>query len=139
MIGFEVHVNGELVCIAAIGSRGVLSAIVSWVGGSRTAPNPAARTRQGQTNVRVGGLRTRGDRKEFVEWFDRVLTPGDEVSFRVVEAKRGDAPGSIRSYSRRGYDRFVESGGESDSGVERQPARKPHRNARPARRPKPHE
>ena len=56
MIVFEVIINGKRVCRAGVGSAGVLSAIVNWVGGSPGAPRKGGRTRSGEAWVHVGGL-----------------------------------------------------------------------------------
>jgi hypothetical protein len=91
MKAFIVYRNGERLCTAGIGTNGVLSAIVNWVG----------RGGRGEFHIHVGGLDSATD--EHVRWRVPKIGIGDEVAIRLVEAdaidqpvqryKRSDAPG----------------------------------------------
>lgn len=93
MLAFEVHVNGKRKCIAGIGEPGVLSIILTWVLGE----SDGRRRGRGRVGLRVGGLVTRAE--EFVDWFQRNLRKGDEVTIRLVEAAGVDTPRSRRRAS----------------------------------------
>jgi hypothetical protein len=82
MKAFMVSVNGRHVCTAGIGPNGVLSTILSWVGGG-----PALGV-EGEFRLHVGGLDTRTD--EHVKWITPELAVGDEVTVRVVEVEQVD-------------------------------------------------
>jgi hypothetical protein len=99
MLCFEVMVNGTSLCRAGIGASGVLSATVSWVGGSPQAERAGGRTKEGETELRVGGLYSTEREQVFPEWVARVLAPGDEVVLRVVEADSVDPPSSQAAQS----------------------------------------
>jgi len=93
MLCFDVMVNGKRLCRAGVKRAGVLSAIVSWVGGSPNAATKRGRTRRGETELRVGGLYHVGrTRHVFPHWVSRRLMPGDEVTVRIVKAKGFDRP-----------------------------------------------
>ena len=76
MIGFEVLLNGQKLCVAGAGD-GVLSAVVSSVP-----------TRQ-ELGLEVGGL---ADEAHLKWTIPRSLTVGDEVIVRVVETQHPDPP-----------------------------------------------
>jgi hypothetical protein len=92
MICFDVELNGKRLCRAGVGESGVLSSIVSWVGGSPRAPDRGGRTKAGIVRLSVGGLL--GSDPESVqmlpEWVERLMRPGDTVSVTVVEASAAD-------------------------------------------------
>jgi hypothetical protein len=78
---FIVSLNGEKLIKAGIGPNGVLSTIVTWVGGGR-------RPRGGDLLFSVGGLDSRSD--EHVRWHTPELKVGDTVTVRIVESKKVD-------------------------------------------------
>jgi len=88
MIAFQVSLNGERLCTAGVGDKGVLSAIVTWV--LRTAdgvPSPS------ELSLSVGGLAA----DAHLEWpAPRHLAVGDEVTVRIVEAAEADPPARER-------------------------------------------
>jgi hypothetical protein len=94
MLSFDVRLNGTSLCRAGVGKAGVLTATVSWVGGSPEAARPGGRTEQGETELDVGGLVTANGDHIFLKWLTRALAPGDEVKLRVVEADVVDPPAS---------------------------------------------
>ena len=84
MIGFEVLLNGQRLCVAGAGD-GVLSAIVSSV--------PA----RNELRLEVGGLMEQAH----LTWpVPRGLAVGDEVIVRVVETQTPDAPASSQQKDR---------------------------------------
>ena len=86
MIAFEVYINGKKQCRAGIAGPCVLTAALTWV--LRT---PAERRlRRKELNLGIGGLVSRSD--QFLEWLQRALRPGDEVTVRIVEAAMVDKP-----------------------------------------------
>jgi hypothetical protein len=80
MYAFEVFVNGKKVCLAGIGSDGVLSTII--------AHHPFRQRRE--TRLSVGGLISPAN--EHVRWVETMLQMGDEVCVRVVETEVVDEP-----------------------------------------------
>lgn len=111
MICFEVELNGKRLCRAGVGESGVLSSIVSWVGGSPRAPDRRGRTRAGIVRLSVGGLLGSDPDEAQVhpQWVERLIRPGDTVSISVVQAAAADpyrrkdviTPDSIRQRQRR--------------------------------------
>lgn len=78
MQGMEVHLNGDKLCTAGIGSQEALNATIDIVGQDRNY----------QMTFRVGGLKN----DEFVIWSDRELRVGDEITVRIIETERVDVP-----------------------------------------------
>lgn len=115
MLCFDVVVNGKRLCRAGVKRAGVLSAIVSWVGGSPNAASKGGRTRRGETKLEVGGLYHVGRTRDvFPHWVSRRLMPGDEVTVCLVEAKAFDraqrekveTPQSVEEQERAYYERM---------------------------------
>jgi len=86
MIAFEIHLNGKKKCTAGIRGPCVLTACLSWV----LREPRSRRGKRAELNLGVGGLVSRSD--EFLEWLQRDLQPGDEVTIRIIEATRVDKP-----------------------------------------------
>ena len=83
MIAFDVKLNGQEVCLAAVGDNGVLSAIVNWVVRLNEQAAPAA----GEISLHVGGLAG----PQHYTWIPfQQLTVGDVVSIRIVEVNSAD-------------------------------------------------
>jgi len=79
MRAFSVSLNGKKLCLAGVGERGVLSAIVNWVATDRGA----------DLFMHVGGLAN----EEHVDWVkQKRLQVGDEIRVKVVEARSVDKP-----------------------------------------------
>ena len=79
MRAFNVSLNGKKLCLAGVGERGVLSAIVSWVAGDRGA----------DMFMEVGGLAN----EEHVGWVNKkCLQVGDEIRVTIVDAGSVDKP-----------------------------------------------
>jgi hypothetical protein len=79
MRAFNVSLNGKKLCLAGVGERGVLSAIVSWVAGDRGA----------DLFMEVGGLAN----EEHVDWVNqKKLQVGDEIRVKIVDAGSADKP-----------------------------------------------
>ena len=93
MIAFEVHRNGEKLCTAGV-PAGVLSAILSWVGGKKHEEEAARRgTVHQELTLHIGGLHAEGNEAgQHVKWRDDVLKPGDSVLIKVVETAAVDLP-----------------------------------------------
>jgi hypothetical protein len=79
---FVVTVNGQRLCTAGIGSDGVLTAIINWVGGG------PQRDEAGDFGFHVGGLDSRTG--EHVDWTTPQLKVGDLVTVEIVEAEEVD-------------------------------------------------
>jgi len=75
---FVVRMNGKRLCTAGIGSNGVLTAIVNWVGGG------PRRDAEGDFGFHVGGLDSRTG--EHLNYTTPQLRVGDKVSVELVEA-----------------------------------------------------
>src|SRR5215471_19681411 len=82
MRAFNVSLNGKKLCLAGVGERGVLSAIISWVAGGRGE----------DLFIEVGGLAN----DEHLDWIQQKrLQVGDEIRLRIVESG-SDEPVSRR-------------------------------------------
>lgn len=91
MLCFEVLLNRKRVCLAGVGESGVLSTIVSWVGGSPQSPRKGGSTRAGEAHLHVGGLHNPEPHLNVhPRWVDERLKSGDEVTVRLVRASRPD-------------------------------------------------
>ena len=88
MLCFRVTHNATLLCLAGVGDTGVLSTIISWVGGHD--PETCKSAPYGPVDLHVGGLR--GD--THMRWVDgfQHLALGDTVLVEIVEAETADAP-----------------------------------------------
>jgi hypothetical protein len=97
VICFEIHINGEPICTAGVGSRGVLSAIVNWV--RRRAAScpqgvPKERWCAEELTLDVLGL-TKHKNKDHIErlkWLSRPLAVGDEIRIVIVKKRQANAP-----------------------------------------------
>jgi hypothetical protein len=81
MIALEVSRNGKRLCVAGVGDNGVVDAMVVWNGRPKQVAHP---------HLHVGGLHSATNL--FVEWLDRTLRVGDQVTIRVVEVDESDPP-----------------------------------------------
>lgn len=77
MFAFEVYINSCKVCTAGIGEPGVLSAQITSVDVSGGEKIPR------ETTASIGGLVSRT--REHVDWFNRRLRKGDEITLRIIE------------------------------------------------------
>lgn len=91
MIAFEVSLNRKKICLAGVGDRGVLSAILSWAKreGQDTEAEESGKSEE-ELMLSVGGLIT--SKKEHVRWTEKTLTVGDEVCIRVTDLESVDPP-----------------------------------------------
>ena len=77
MLSFNVSLNGKKLCLAGIGKRGVLSAIISWVASERGE----------DLFLQVGGLAN----EEHIDWIDQKrLQVGDEIRVEICDAESVD-------------------------------------------------
>ena len=81
MRAFKVEVNGKRICVAGVGTNGVLSAITNLVG------SPA---RRGDLFLDVGGLFSETD--EHATWTHLKLKVGDRIVLKVIETDSVDKP-----------------------------------------------
>jgi hypothetical protein len=80
MRSFNVSLNGKKLCLAGVGERGVLSAIISWVAGDRGGED---------LFIEVGGLAN----EEHIDWIkQKRLQVGDEIRVKIVESGSADEP-----------------------------------------------
>jgi hypothetical protein len=86
MLAFEIHINGKKRCTAGLGQPGVVTAALTWV---LRAPQGRRRQRA-ELNFGVSGLVSRSD--EDLEWLERAMQLGDEITIRIVEVRTADAP-----------------------------------------------
>jgi hypothetical protein len=105
MKAFRALTNGREVCTAGVGSDGVLSANVTWVGSVRRGDA------EGHLHFDVGGLDSRTG--EPVRWAVPELRVGDEVSVLVVESDQVDPAQERYSAGLRGC---LGAEGEEESG-----------------------
>lgn len=86
MLAFEIYINGRKRCTAGIRGPCVLTAVLSWILRERAS---RGRKRK-ELHLGVGGLVSHSD--EFLQWWQRDVRPGDEVSIRIIEATKVDKP-----------------------------------------------
>lgn len=85
MTAFEVFLNDRRIAVAGVGSDGVLTAAVMWVGKVRDH----AGNRSEDLILHVGGL-VRST--EHVRWRQPPLHIGDELRIRIVRRRTVDPP-----------------------------------------------
>lgn len=79
MLSFKVSLNGEKLCVAGIGKRGVLTAILCW----------AASDRGEDLHLQVGGLAN----EEHSDWiYQKPVQVGDEIRVEICDAESVDDP-----------------------------------------------
>ena len=92
MLAFEIYINGKKRCTAGVRGPCVLTAALCWV-----LREHASRSRKRkELNLGVGGLVSRSD--ESLEWLQRDVQPGDEVTIRIIEAAKVDEPKKRRRH-----------------------------------------
>lgn len=80
MRAFEVQLNGKRLCLAGVGERGVLTAIIEHIAGLNGS----------NLNLNVGGLFS--STWKHVRWRNRRLKVGDEILIKIVESESVDKP-----------------------------------------------
>jgi hypothetical protein len=95
MVAFEVRINGRKKCIAGIGEPGVVSIALAWV----LRETAGRRRRREELTLGVAGLVSRTD--ESLEWLQRALHSGDEVTIRIIGTSDADPPKKRRRCTRR--------------------------------------
>jgi hypothetical protein len=83
MRAFNISMNGKKLCVAGVGDRGLLSAIVCRGAGDRDE----------DLFLHVGGLVN----EEHLDWIDHAcLQIGDEIRVQICEVESGDDPSRKR-------------------------------------------
>ena len=82
MKAFRVRLNRNRLCTAGVGPNGVLTAIVTWVGGG------SRRDASGHFRLHVGGLDSRTG--EHIDYEMPEVTVGDKVIIEIIEADHVD-------------------------------------------------
>lgn len=84
MKAFLVGVNRQRVCLAGVGSNGVMGITLQWTGGK------ALENGQLSDNLKliVGGLNTAT--REHMHWETPAISTGDEITIKVVESETVD-------------------------------------------------
>ncbi|MEY2407713.1 MAG: hypothetical protein QOF48_383 [Verrucomicrobiota bacterium] len=85
MLAYEIHINGKRKCTAGIRGPCVLTASLCWV----LREPKSRRGKRKELNLAVGGMGSSG---EFLDWLQRDLQTGDEVTIRIIEAAKVDKP-----------------------------------------------
>jgi hypothetical protein len=82
MIGFELKINGNVICSAGVGGLRFLTVALTWM-----------RRKEEEINVSVGGMafQANGDSEE-VRWLNQSVAPGDEIVIRIVDRLGYDEP-----------------------------------------------
>lgn len=80
MRAFKVEVNGKRICVAGVGTDGVLTAITTFARGKRGS----------SLGLSVGGLF--GETNEQATWARIGLKVGDRVVLKVIETDSVDKP-----------------------------------------------
>jgi hypothetical protein len=95
MICFEVTINGEKACTAGVGDAGVLSTILTFAKRFEESQENQDQGKSEHIDLRVGGIaNVDAETSEHVDWIHRDLSPGDEISIKVIEAAKCDRPAS---------------------------------------------
>jgi hypothetical protein len=81
MVALEVFVNGDRVCLAGVGEKGILSAIIDW------ADSPHG---ESETSLSVSGLDS--STGEHLHWNVPSVGMATEVLARFVDASVVDSP-----------------------------------------------
>ena len=89
MLAFEVYINGKKRCIAGIRGPCALTAALCWV-----VREPGSRLKRRELTFGVAGLASRSD--EDLQWLQREVQPGDEVTIRIIETAKVDKPKTKR-------------------------------------------
>jgi hypothetical protein len=96
MIGFEISIDGQKACTAAIGDVGVVSVIATWVRRASRAPTSGQMVRaqfEEELTLDVGGLDHDPDGAGVnVKWLDRSLRVGQRITVTVVDTAHIDPP-----------------------------------------------
>lgn len=90
MRAFVLYLNGKKLATAGVGTRGVLSANITWVGRDNPRAGSRRTTRTEELSVVLGGLDTTTD--EHLRWRQSKLQIGDEVCLKVVEVESVNRP-----------------------------------------------
>ena len=85
MVAFEVSRNGKRIAVAGVGPNGVLSTIVTWVGGRRGTSDKRAE----DLFLQVGGLIKS---EEHVDWTQQSLRVGDVIAIKIATRQAVDRP-----------------------------------------------
>ena len=93
MIGFEVEVNGERMCLAGVGDFGVLTTIISWVRTRATVSEEGEQVNK--LELQVGGLKEADTGRAQITWLNKKLVPGDEIRIRIVNTDHVDEAARI--------------------------------------------
>ena len=82
VIGFELKINGKLICSAGVDGLRFLTAALTW-----------AKREEDELSVRVGGMafQAKGVSEE-VLWANQPVASGDEIVVRVLDRLRYDEP-----------------------------------------------
>jgi hypothetical protein len=82
VIGFELKINGKLICSAGVGGLQFLTASLTWM-----------KRKEEELNVSVGGMafQANGDREE-VRWVNQPVASGDEIVIRILDRLEYDEP-----------------------------------------------
>ena len=81
MKAFHVRVNGRVLCTAGVGEDGVVSVILTWVGGK--PPRPA----EGRLRLAVG---KRLLEWQYADWPAPNIGVGDQVTVKILEFDRAE-------------------------------------------------
>ena len=84
MKAFLVAVNGQRVCLAGVGSNGVMGVTAQWTGGKGLEVGSLDES----LKLTVGGLNTAT--REYVHWEAPAISTGDEITIKVVESETVD-------------------------------------------------
>jgi hypothetical protein len=86
MKAFTILRNGQEFTTIGVGDSGLLSAVIHWASGR---PEEIG----GEFFMMLGGVdRSVGEYGEHLRWHAPRLALGDEITFRLVEAKQVNAP-----------------------------------------------
>jgi hypothetical protein len=96
---FEVRINGQRICTASVGNRGVLTTVLTWIKRSaifRPKDIPKEVWCKEELTLDVGGMipSTNKAYSDKVQWINQTLAVGDEIHILIKKGTKHDTPPS---------------------------------------------
>jgi hypothetical protein len=96
MIGFEIKINGNKICVAGGSDMGIVTAILTWVKRQGNGERQEQETKKelDELIIQVGGIRYPDDKsQQDVNWINQqFFSVGDEISIDIVDTSEFDEP-----------------------------------------------
>ena len=87
MKAMEISINGRKQCVTGVGTRGVLATTVNWINTQNIAKSDC------EFGIVAGGLKIDAKKRTSnIEWLNKQLRLGDEITIRLIETDRANNP-----------------------------------------------